>query len=91
MKRLTDRQVDHLARTLIYMWGTVAIWNGVETNSSQWEYCSLWAYECYSPGCGGRGPAAPHREWDAEAAARVEARMRELEPAFEARYRREGE
>mgnify|MGYP001342743906 CR=1 FL=1 len=77
MKRLTGRQVDHLARALIYMWGTVAIWNGIETYSSQWEYCE---------------DAVPEgRKWDAEAAAQVEARMRELEPAFEARYRREGE
>tara|TARA_B100001750_G_scaffold235024_1_gene237044 strand:- start:856 stop:1089 length:234 start_codon:yes stop_codon:yes gene_type:complete len=77
MKRLTDRQVDRLARTLIYMWGTVAIWNGIETNGSQWDYCA--------------GAVPEGRKWDAEAAARVEARMLALEPAFEARYRREGE
>ena len=76
MKRLTGRQVDHLARTLIYMWGTVAIWNGIETHSSQWEHCEDGVPE--------------DRKWDAEAAARVEARMLVLEPAFEARYRRDG-
>ena len=77
MKRLTGGQVDRLARDLIFMWGAVAVWHGIETNSSQWEHCEGWVPE--------------GRKWDAEAAVRVEARMLALEPAFEARYRRDGE
>ena len=75
MKRLTDRQVDRLARDLIFMWGAVAVWHGIE--DARWEHCEGWVPR--------------DRKWDAEAAARVQARMLALEPAFEARYRRFGE
>ena len=70
---MTKAQVDNLARDLIHLWGATAIWCGID--GARRDHCEEWA-------------EILGRQWDAQTASRVQARLYELAESFSRRYER---
>ena len=73
--KMTNKQIDDLARSLIYLWGAVAIWYPVTGNSPQVDHCEEWAHTI-------------GRKWDDAASARVDARLAILNESFSRQFQR---
>jgi len=72
--KMTNKQIDNLARSLIYLWGS-AVRGGVTRYSPLADHCEEWARTI-------------GRKWDHDAATRVETRLAILNDSFSRQYER---